>query len=60
MFFELEDVKRRHMPAWSNNNVTMWTPALDSTPTWNYQRGNFLTHLRCYDWFVRLRYPAIH
>lgn len=39
MFFELEDIKRRHMPAWSTNNVTMWVPALDSTPTWNYQRG---------------------
>ena len=39
MFFELDDIKRRHMPAWSTNNVTQWTPALDSTYSWNYQRG---------------------
>jgi hypothetical protein len=55
MFFELEDIKRRHMPAWSTNNVTMWVPALDSTPTWNYQRGTiFYEFIRCHDWFVRM------
>lgn len=39
MFFELEDVKRRHNPSWWTNNVTHWHTAVDSTPSWNYQRG---------------------
>lgn len=40
MFFELEDIKRRHMPNWNTDNVTQWTDTYDSTPSWNYQRGN--------------------
>lgn len=60
MFFELEDIKRRHMPTWSNNNTTVWVPALDSTPTWNYQRGKlFRNSARCHDRFIRLWYPTI-
>jgi hypothetical protein len=39
MFFELDDIKRRHMPNWSNNNTTAWSPAIDSNLTWNFQRG---------------------
>ena len=39
MFFELDDVQRRHNPTWWTNNVTSWTRAVDSTPSWNYQRG---------------------
>lgn len=35
------------MPAWSNNNVTMWTTALDSTPSWNYQRGVMIGLFAC-------------
>ncbi len=42
MFFELDDVKRRHNPSWWTNNVTHWTTAVDSTPSWNYQRGKSL------------------
>ena len=40
MFFELEDVRRRHNPTWWTNNVTAWVTPPDSTPSWNYQRGN--------------------
>lgn len=47
MFFELEDIKRRHMPTWSNNNTTVWVPALDSTPSWNYQRGVMIGLVAC-------------
>jgi hypothetical protein len=39
MFFELDDIKRRHMPNWSINNTTAWSPAMDSNLTWNFQRG---------------------
>jgi len=40
MFFELDDVQRRHNPTWWTNNVTAWHTAVDSTPSWNFQRGN--------------------
>ena len=43
MFFELDDVQRRHNPTWWTNNVTAWTRAVDSTPSWNYQRGKAIT-----------------
>ena len=39
MFFELEDIQRRHSPYWDLTNVTGWTNATDSTVSWNYQRG---------------------
>ena len=39
MFFGLDDVQRRHNPTWWTNNVTAWHTAVDSTPSWNYQRG---------------------
>jgi len=42
MFFELDDVQRRHNPSWWTNNVTTWTTAVDSTPSWNFQRGNII------------------
>jgi hypothetical protein len=41
MFFELEDIKHRHNPHWWTNNVTGWHTAVDSTPSWNYQRGEY-------------------
>ena len=39
MFFELEDIQRRHSPYWDLTNVTGWTNALDATPGWSYERG---------------------
>lgn len=39
MFFELEDIRRRRMPTFGLNNTTGWHTAVDSTPSWNYQRG---------------------
>lgn len=42
MFFELEDIRRRRLPTWTLNNTTGWHAAVDSTPSWNYQRGNSL------------------
>ena len=47
------------MPAWWTNNVTAWVPALDSTPSWNYQRGIAFNKYRCYDWFVCMLSPTI-
>lgn len=59
MFFELEDVKRRHMPMWNTNNVTMWVAAPDSTPSWNLQRGSNLYNKRCRYRTFRLFSPTI-
>lgn len=39
MFFELDDVRRRHNPDWHSDNVTSWHKAVDSKGTWNFQRG---------------------
>lgn len=35
------------MPAWWTNNVTAWTPAIDSTPSWNLQRGFMIGLFAC-------------
>lgn len=39
MFFEFEDIRKRRMPSWGLHNTTGWHTAVDSTPSWNYQRG---------------------
>ena len=39
MFFELEDIKRRHSLYSDIYNVSSWSPATDSSFGWNYQRG---------------------
>lgn len=36
MFFELEDVKRRHSVYWDLYNVEGWVTSPDSNLTWNY------------------------
>jgi hypothetical protein len=60
MFFELDDIKRRHMPQWFVHNVTAWTPSLDSSYTWNYQRGNIIKLIyRYHGWPIRRSYPTI-
>lgn len=38
MFFELENVKRRHSLYWDVHNEG-WTKAPDSTMSWNIKRG---------------------
>ena len=47
------------MPQWSTNNVTQWTTALDSTPSWNYQRGNKNNNIRCDGWTFCMLNSAI-
>lgn len=39
MFFELDDIKRRHSNYYDIYNVNGWVRAPDSTLSWNYQRG---------------------
>ena len=39
MFFELDDIKRRHSTYYDIYNVNGWVRAPDSTLSWNYQRG---------------------
>jgi hypothetical protein len=39
MFFELEDVRRRRQTTWGLANQSGWHTAVDSTLSWNYQRG---------------------
>lgn len=39
MFFELEDIKRRHSNYYDIYNVGGWVTAPDSTLSWNYARG---------------------
>ncbi len=39
MFFELEDVKRRHSLYWDIYNVSGWVKPPDSTLENNYKRG---------------------
>ncbi len=39
MFFELEDVKRRHSLYWDIYNVSGWVKPPDSTFENNYKRG---------------------
>lgn len=41
MFFELDDIKRRHSNYYDIYNVNGWVRAPDSTLSWNYQRGIF-------------------
>lgn len=47
------------MPAWWTNNVTAWTPAIDSTPSWNLQRGITNNKNRIHDRIIRLLCPTI-
>lgn len=39
MFFELEDIKRRHSLYWDIYNVEGWVTPPDSTLSWNFTRG---------------------
>jgi hypothetical protein len=34
MFFELEDIKRRHSPYWDCHNVHSWVRTPDATTSW--------------------------
>lgn len=36
MFFELEDIKRRHSLYWDIYNTESWVEAPDNTLSWNY------------------------
>jgi len=60
MFFELDDVQRRHNPSWWTNNVTTWTTAVDSTPSWNYQRGTQIYIFRFDHRINRRTSPTVH
>ena len=60
MFFELEDIKRRHSPYFNVTNVGGWTPAVDSTPSWNYQRGIIVSIIRFDDWWYSLHSSTIY
>jgi len=51
MFFELEDIRRRRQPTWGLNNTTGWHTAVDSTVSWNMQRGKLIRLSRFLDWF---------
>jgi len=42
MYFELEDVKRRHSAYWDLYNDNTWTSISDSTLSWNLKRGVFV------------------
>lgn len=39
MFFELEDIKRRHSPYWDCHNVHSWVRTPDATTSWMLERG---------------------
>lgn len=39
MYFELDDIKRRHSPYFDVYNSFSWISAPDNTMWWNYQRG---------------------
>jgi len=39
MFFELDDIKRRHSPYFDVYNVFSWITTPESQLSWNYQRG---------------------
>jgi solute carrier family 25 oxoglutarate transporter 11 len=39
MFFELDDIKRRHSNYYDIYNVNGWVRTPDSTLSWNLQRG---------------------
>jgi len=39
MFFELDDIKRRHTLYWDIYNVESWVESPENTMSWNYQRG---------------------
>ena len=41
MFFELEDISRRHSPYFYQSNAGGWHTADDSTPSNNFKRGTF-------------------
>ena len=45
MFFELWNIQRRHSPYSDLSNTTGWHTAIDSTPSWNYQRGTIYINL---------------
>ena len=59
MFFELEDIRRRRMPTWTLNNTTGWHTAVDSTPSWNYQRGILALKLRYHGRSSHRLFPAV-
>jgi len=39
MYFELDDIKRRHSPYFDVYNTFSWVTTPESTLSWNYQRG---------------------
>jgi len=39
MFFELDDIKRRHSLYWDIYNTQGFAQTPDSTNSWNYKRG---------------------
>lgn len=47
MFFELDDIKRRHSAYWDVYNAFSYTPAPDNHYSWNYQRGLIAGLLAC-------------
>lgn len=60
MFFELDDIRRRRLPTWTLNNVTGWHTAVDSTPSWNYQRGTQYFNGRHHGGSRHFILPAVH
>lgn len=42
MFFELEDIERRHSVYWDVYNANSWVTPPDSSLKWNYKRGAFV------------------
>lgn len=47
MFFELDDIQRRHSAYWDVYNAFSYTPTPDNTYSWNYQRGVMAGLLGC-------------
>lgn len=59
MFFELEDIRRRRQPTWGLNNTTGWHTAVDSTVSWNMQRGNHFPSSRFPHWLHNYLYSRM-
>jgi solute carrier family 25 oxoglutarate transporter 11 len=45
MFFELEDIKRRHSMYSDIYNVGGWVPTPDANFSWMYQRGAIIGYI---------------
>ena len=46
MFFELEDIKRRHSPYWDCHNVHSWVRTPDSTHSWILEVINKMNNIK--------------